>query len=176
MSSRLNFMFRCLIDFGECVDDLIPHPKCNPCEASETCNKIDEDTYCCDPDCSTTTTAPPNHISEPRVSGPTGLLDYLLGDEEFPASNMFIPWIVLWTLLLYLIGLAIAVHFDRLNKIRPHIIIMADVRRIAVDTFYLLTVETGNDAFAGTSARIYCVIFGDRGRTKVSTSLQKCER
>ena len=40
--------FRCTIDPGECVDDLIPKAKCYPCDITVTCKKIGPSAYSCD--------------------------------------------------------------------------------------------------------------------------------
>lgn len=84
-------------------------------------------------------------------------------------SNPFIPATVITVLVLYIFILLFALFIDRLNRTRPRLVIMGDIERIAIDTFYLITVETGNDWFAGTHGKISCEIYGDRARTKART-------
>ena len=82
-------------------------------------------------------------------------------------DNILIPYVVMASLILFIILFVIALYIDICNARRPKVIVMGDVRRIRTDTFYFVTVETGNDWFGGTNAKVLCQIFGDNSHTKV---------
>jgi hypothetical protein len=82
-------------------------------------------------------------------------------------DSILIPYVVMASLLFFVILFWIALWYDVSNNRRPKLIIMCDIRKIVTESFYLLTVETGNDWFGGTSAKVLCQIFGENGKTKV---------
>ena len=83
--------------------------------------------------------------------------------------NPIIPIVVSVCLLVYVILLILAMYIQWYgDKHRYSLIVSVDVNRFDEETFYLLTLETGNQPFAGTSANICCCLYGEHGRSKVS--------
>jgi len=97
------------------------------------------------------------------------ILDFDLEDLK---SNPFVLIVVSIVLIVYIIGGLVCYHFDRKDK-RRHvgITIMAEFSENFDESYYLVTVVTGNQWGAGSTANVSMQLYGSNGRSEVKKFL-----